>query len=318
MRSLCLGIGIPIILMLWVLKTTPDEMLPTTPSTSTNTEPSTSENHPSHQITVLYNDETCIMDLEAYLVGVVLAEMPASFHLEALKAQAVAARTYTVKQAFLNGRHGIGVICTDFACCQAYIDPESYISRGGQEKAVEQVSLAVKSTAGEVVVYNKELIAATYFSCAGGITEDAESVWGYDIPYLQPVISPGEENAPVFYDSKSFTAEELQLALGTRFQGPAQMWFSDVTYTAGGGVDTMVIGNTSYRGTTLRKLLNLRSTIFTVVVEKDIITFYTRGFGHRVGMSQYGANAMALANHSYRDILMHYYSGTEIVQYFDS
>lgn len=320
LRSFCLGIFVPLLLLVLVFNTSREGSSLTNPSTEAKDEqpPSTSRPQDEWMITVLYEDEQVVMNIESYLVGVVLAEMPASFHVEALKAQAVAARTYTYKQMQEGKRHGKEMICTDYACCQAYIHPEDYLSRGGTQSAVDLVSGAVRDTKGEAIVYQGDLITATYFSCAGGITEDAAAVWGADVPYLQSVISPGEEHAPVFSDSKSFTAQELQLALGTFLKGKPEAWFSNVTYTAGGGVDTMMIGGIPYKGTTLRTLLNLRSTIFTVSVENGMITFYTRGFGHRVGMSQYGANAMASANKSYREILTYYYTGTEIVQYFEN
>jgi stage II sporulation protein D len=318
-RALCLGVILPMVVLVAVVKTPIKEPVPTAPSTPGATMPTAPTTRPDshYQIGVIFGGERKLMDIEAYLIGVVLAEMPALFQLDALKAQAVAARTYTIRRSGENNRHGDETICTDPSCCQAYIDPVEYIASGGTQNAVDRVSQAVASTAGEVLVYEGNLITATYFSCAGGITEAAAAVWGQDVPYLQPVISPGEENAPVFTDSKSFTIEEFEAAIGMHLYGDPDSWFTQVTYTAGGGVETMLIGNIPYRGTTIRSLLGLRSTIFFVSVEDGIITFHTRGFGHRVGMSQYGANAMALAGRDYQQILQYYYQGTEIVQYFD-
>ena len=250
------------------------------------------------------------LELEAYLLGVVLAEMPAGFAEGALRAQAVAARTYTVKHC-LSGRHGPNTLCADASCCQAYIDPEEYIRRGGSAAGVRRVEQAVTDTAGQVLIYGGQLIDATYFSCAGGQTEDAAAVWGQDVP------SPGEEQAAFYTDSKTFTGQGLQQALAIRLTGPVSSWFSDVTFTDGGGVDRITIGGVAYRGTTLRTLLGLRSTAFSVSCTADTVTFHTRGYGHRVGMSQYGANAMALAGSDYRQILAHYYQGVEIVQYWE-
>ena len=250
-----------------------------------------------------------------HVVGVVLAEMPASFEPEALRAQAIAARTYAFKQCLDSLSHGENTICTDHSCCQAFIDPRDYISGGGNWNAVQRVKDAVEDTAGMVLIYGKELIMATYFSCAGGVTEDAAAVWGQDVPYLQSVTSPGEEDTVFFADSKTYTAEQLQAALGVRLKGPVGKWFGDVTFTEGGGVDTIVIGGVVYRGTTLRNLLGLRSTAFSVSVADDVVTFHTRGYGHRVGMSQHGANAMAKAGKTHGEILCHYYQGTEIVHY---
>lgn len=250
------------------------------------------------------------MDLDTYLVGVVLAEMPASFELEALKAQAVVARTYTLKCVGA-GKHDGGV-CTDYTCCQAYVAEENY---GGNEESLEKVRSAVLATSGQVLTYQGNLIEATYFSCSGGMTEDAVAVWGTDYPYLRSVESPGEENAAHYTDTVTFTAEEFQTALGQELSGSPSGWFGFTTYTAGGGVNTMRIGGVDYKGTELRTLLGLRSTVFSISVDGQNIAITTKGFGHRVGMSQYGADAMAVAGSNYEQILTYYYSGTALAVY---
>lgn len=252
------------------------------------------------------------MDLEDYLVGVVLAEMPASFETEALKAQAVVARTYTLKCAEAGGKHGDGIVCTDYTCCQAYIREENYT--GGMDD-LDKVRDAVYDTAGEVITYEGNLIEATYFSCSGGITEDAVAVWGTDYPYLRSVESPGEEAAAHFTDSVYFTAEEFQLRLGRELKGSPKSWLGFTTYTAGGGVNTIRIGGEDYKGTDIRMKLGLRSTVFTMKADTEGITVETKGYGHRVGMSQYGADAMAVRGSGYREILAHYYQGTSVVPY---
>ena len=317
-RIICIGVLLPVILC-WVVintvaKQDPDVPQDTLPQTVPPTQPSNQPN--TFHLTLLYGNQQISMELEEYLVGVVLAEMPSSFETEALKAQAVAARTYAIKQCTRDSRHGNNTICADHTCCQAYMDPQDYISGGGSQSSVERVRHVVQETAGEALMYGKELIVATYFSCSGGVTEDAVAVWGQDFPYLQSVQSPGEEDAVFFTDSKTFSAEEFQKALGIRLKGSVGSWFTDVTFTNGGGVETMTIGGVQYRGTTLRTLLELRSTSFTVSVYDDTITFHTSGYGHRVGMSQYGANAMAKQGKTYQEILQHYYTGASVVQYF--
>lgn len=254
------------------------------------------------------------LDLEEYLVGVVLAEMPTSFGEEALKAQAVVARTYTIRAKEGKGKHDDGDICGDSACCQAYLAPIDY---GGTEDALLKVRNAVVSTAGQVLTYDGKLIEATYFSCSGGATEDAVAVWGTEVPYLQSVESPGEEKATYYTDSIIFPVQEFADKLGVTLKGNAASWFGKVTYTAGGGVDTMVIGGIEFKGTQLRKLLGLRSTAFTLQATEDTVTVNTRGYGHRVGMSQYGADAMAALGSTYEEILAHYYQGTELTNWFD-
>ena len=264
-------------------------------------------------ISVLMADGTTqVMDLEEYLVGVVMGEMPASFEMEALKAQAVVARTYTLKCAGAGVKHGENTMCTDFSCCQAYVSPDGY---GGSAEDYEKISQAVADTAGQVLTYNGNLIEATYFSCSGGVTEDAVAVWGTDYPYLRSVESPGEESATYYTDEVFFTAEEFQDRLGRELSGSPGSWLGYTTYTAGDGVNTMRIGGVDYKGTEVRSLLGLRSTAFTMRAENGGITVATKGYGHRVGMSQYGADAMALRGCDYEEILTHYYQGTTLTVY---
>ncbi len=255
------------------------------------------------------NGKTQEMDMEDYLVGVVLAEMPVSFELEALKAQAVAARTYTRKAWETGGKHGDGSVCRESGCCQAYLPEDAYLEQGGTQEALDKVRRAVALTSGQVLTYQGELIEATYFSCSGGSTEDAAAVWGTDFPYLRSVESPGEESAAHYTDTVTFTPQQFQNALGTELTGYPKSWFGTATYTAGGGVATMTIGGEAYSGTELRSLLGLASTNFTITPGANLI-ITTYGYGHRVGMSQYGADAMAVTGSTYDEILSHYYPGT--------
>lgn len=254
------------------------------------------------------------MELEDYVCRVVLGEMPASFEVDALKAQAVAARTYTLRCVLGGSKHDDSAVCTSYQCCQAYCEPEGYIRSGGSFHNVEKVFDAVRQTAGEVLYYNDKLIMATYFSSAGNATEDAKAVWGNAFPYLTAVSSP--EGDDVYNGkTKTFTADEFQDLLGVTLKGKPASWFGAVTYTVGGGVDQIRIGSKVYKGTQVRSLLGLRSTDFTVTTTDNSVTFTTNGYGHRVGMSQYGADAMAAAGSDYRDILSHYYTGAQLGQY---
>ena len=252
-------------------------------------------------------------NMEEYLVCVVLAEMPAVFDTESLKAQSVAARTYARKAWITGGKHGDGSVCGEPGCCQAYLEPERYCEKGGTEAAVEKVREAVYATAGECLEYEGELIEATYFSCSGGRTEDALEVWGSDYPYLQSVDSPGEETAERFADTVTFSLEQFAAALDLDTPEEPESWITEAEYTQGGGVKGMTIGGKRFEGTRLRSLLGLRSTAFEWEISEDRIVITTRGYGHRVGMSQYGAEAMALEGCTYREILPHYYPGTELV-----
>ena len=261
---------------------------------------------------VLHGEEIHEMELEDYLLGVLLQEMPASFEQEAKKAQAVVARTYALRTHEKAVKHDRGAVCTDHTCCQAYIDPETYIANGGSREAVDAAEKAIVDTCDLVLMYDGKLIDATYFSCSGGRTEDAAAVWGADVPYLQSVESPGEEGVSYYTDTVYFTSREFAQALDASLEGLPATWFGEISRTEGGGVATMEIGGAVYTGTDLRQKLGLRSTAFYITAVADTVTITTKGYGHRVGMSQYGADAMAMAGKDYKAILLHYYTGAEL------
>lgn len=259
------------------------------------------------EIAVLMQDGSVVWQaLEEYVLCVVLQEMPASFETEALKAQAVAARTYALR----GDNHKEASVCTDYTCCQAYRKPEDFT---GNAEDLAKIKSAVEETVGQVLLYNGALIDAVYFSCSGGYTEDAAAVWGTDIPYLQSVPSPGEENAEYYTDTVRFTANEFSNLFGGLGGYPAT-WIGNISYTAGGGVATIWIGGAEYSGTRVRELLGLRSTVFRITAVGDTVTVTTKGYGHRVGMSQYGADAMAVKGATYAQILAHYYPGTVLAR----
>ena len=265
-------------------------------------------------ICVVIGGQSCQLELEEYITGVVLAEMPASFESEALKAQAVVARTYALKRSVTGGKHPDHGVCTDPGCCQAYTAPAEYVLEN-DAALLEKVTNAVHDTSGQVLTYEDALIEATYFSCSGGRTEDALAVWGQEIPYLISVESPGEERAKHYIDTVSFSTDEFRTLLGLERSDYEDQWIGPITYTAGGGVATIDLCGKEYTGTELRQKLGLRSTAFTVTVVGNTVTITTKGFGHRVGMSQYGAEAMAVSGESYEMILAHYYPGTELEQW---
>lgn len=264
-------------------------------------------------VSVLMDSGTVqVMELESYLLGVLLGEVPASFEMEALKAQAVVARTYTLYCAIAGDRHVGAAVCTDSTCCQSYYSEADYIAAGGLQWEVDKIRTAIAETKDQVLTYEGNLIMATYFSCSGGRTEDAVAVWGAELPYLQSVESPGEEQAQVFTNTVYYTSEEFAALLGRTLAGEPASWIGSATYTNGGGVAMMTVAGRSYTGTELRKLLSLNSTAFTMTADSGGIYITTTGKGHRVGMSQYGADAMAAMGSSYTQILMHYYQGTRI------
>lgn len=270
------------------------------------------------QISVQFDDGVREIPLRDYLTGVLCAEMPASFAQEALRAQAVAARTFALKQQQA-GKHGEAAVCTNSACCQGHLTETEYLSRVGADGAAYYARLraAVDDTAGLVVTYADSLIDATFFSCSGGRTESAMAVWGGDVPYLQAVESPGEEDALQYSDVTEITAEEFIAtlrALRPELVLPEERadWIGTQSETDGGGVAELQIGNCVFTGKELRSAFSLRSTRFTVTVSGETVRFATQGYGHRVGLSQYGANARAQEGAGFAEILQYYYVGTEI------
>ncbi len=263
-------------------------------------------------IRVLMDENVLEMQLDDYVTCVVLGEMPASFELEALKAQAVAVRTYTLRCIMRGNKHQNAHICTDASCCQAFVPLDD---ASGNMEGVEKVKKAVSDTAGEVITYHGNLIDATYFSCSGGKTEDAVAVWGADVPYLQSVDSPGEENASSFESQQIFSVQTFKSKLGLPDNLLVSQNSIHIVHTVGGGVDSLIVSGYAFSGVKVRSLLSLPSTNFTITVNNESIIVDTKGHGHRVGMSQYGAEAMAVEGNEYGEILAHYYVGTTLEKY---
>ena len=274
-------------------------------------------------ITVLRDGEAVQMELDTYLTRVVLSELPASFEPEAMQAQAVAARTFACRQQ-LRGKHPDADVCTESACCQACLSEEQLHARLGDgfEAAWDKASAAVQATEDEVLTYDGALIEATYFSCSGGTTEAAAAVWGSDVPYLQSVSSPGEQDAARYQSTATLSPQAFAAAIRTLDEGlrlsddPAD-WVQGITRTDGGGVDTACIGGRTFTGTQLRRAFGLNSTKFTLQYRSGAFIFDVLGYGHRVGMSQYGAEAIARLGFDYRAILRYYYRGAELTQMDD-
>jgi len=270
---------------------------------------------------VLDNGTVREMDLGTYLAGVVRAEMPASFEPEALKAQAVAARTYTLYQLLGGGRHGeTADICTDPACCQAWLGEEqAQINWGAQaEEYGTKIRRAVAETDGQAVLYEGEPILAAFHSSSPGRTRTADTVWQTALPYLQPVESPETgERIPNYYSRAEFTAEELRAAVLAAYpeadlSGSPETWLKDAQRDSAGNVETLRVGGVAVKGSRLRSLLGLRSACFTWEAGETGFVFFVTGYGHGVGLSQYGADRMAAGGADYREILTHYYTGVTV------
>ena len=261
------------------------------------------------------------MNLGEYLTGVVRGEMPAAFEIEALKAQAVAARTYTRYMLLSGGKHGGKAdICTDSNCCQAYVSVEQARKNWGNmfDAYEEKISGAVASTDGEVI---GSPILAVFHSSSAGLTRTAEAVWSGGQPYLQPVLSPEDESVPNYYSRSEFTVSQLRQKLLSAFpradlSGAVSGWLSDVERDEAGSILTVSVGGIRVQGSKVRMALGLRSACFTWEQEDGKMIFYVTGFGHGVGLSQYGANQMAKDGASWREILTHYYTGVTLDGYF--
>ena len=270
---------------------------------------------------VLAGDAVEEMTLGEYLVGVVRAEMPASFEPEALKAQAVAARTYTLYKMQTGGNHGdTADICTDSTCCQAYISEENARNNWGENADAyeEKIETAVRETDGETILYGGVPILAVFHSCSAGQTRSSGQVWVSDLPYLQAVSSPEPaDSIPNYYSRVEFTAEEFREKVLTSYpeadlSGDISGWLQNAVTDTAGSVESVDVGGVSMKGSTLRSVLGLRSACFVWEAADGKLVFFVTGYGHGVGMSQYGANAMAKEGSSFRDILTWYYTGAQV------
>ena len=262
------------------------------------------------------------MTLRDYLVGVVRGEMPASFEMEALKAQAAAERTYVYYQ-LAQGRkdaHPDADFCTDHTCCSAYLSETAAKEKWAADFAPwnTRVVQAVADTDGLVALYDGEPILAVFHSSSAGKTAAAGDVWSGDLPYLTSVSSPeSAENVPNYYSTVTFSAEEAgQLLLAAhpelKLAGTPDKWFGDVTENGSGRVETVRIGGADIEGTEVRRIFSLRSACFTVAADAEGVTFRVTGYGHGVGMSQYGANQLAREGKTWQEILEWYYTGVTI------
>ena len=261
------------------------------------------------------------LTLADYLWRVVAAEMPASFEREALRAQAVTARTYTLYQMGIgtNPNHPEADMCTDIACCQAYLDPDQAAANWGDGASAyaAKITDAVSSTDGQAIFYEGALIDAVFFSSAAGRTLDAVEVWGGSVPYLTGVESPEGEEVPNYHTTVAVSLEDFRETFLAQYpqadlSGDPSGWFQSLRPTSSGGVNTVEVGGVVVKGSELRSLFGLRSAHFTVTAGADGVAFSVTGYGHGVGMSQYGANAMARAGASWQEILEHYYTGVTI------
>ena len=280
-----------------------------------------SENDASVPVLLQDGDAVKNLTMDAYLVGVVAAEMPASFELEALKAQAVAARTYTLYcKQFCADKHADADVCSDPACCKAYADDSALRARWGTDydAYIAKIKQAVAETDGEYLVYEGAPILAVFHSSSNGYTEDSGNVWETSLPYLQSVKSPEtSEEVPGYVTNVTVSLDDFKSTILNQypeatFEGEPANWIGAQVTDASGRLASVTIGTVALSGTTLRSLFTLRSASIEITANADSIVFTTTGYGHGVGMSQYGANTMAAQGQTYAEILQWYYTGASI------
>lgn len=268
-------------------------------------------------------DKTVTLTMEDYLVGVVAAEVPASFEPEALKAQAIVARTYTLRK-INGGATGPGgtAICDNYAYCQAYMDDEQLREKWGDAftENYQKVKTAVTDTTGKVVLYEGELALTPYHSTCGGKTASAAEVWGTAYPYLVSVDCRWDTDAARYKEDFTFALADMPELLGENGVATVSLTSAQrqrevpkiLDKTASGRVSHLSYGGMELEGTAFRSKLGINSTNFTFDVDGGTLIVHTRGYGHGVGLCQYGANGMAKEGKTAAEIIAYYYKGVEI------
>ena len=327
LAGLLAGVLLFVLPLLWATPPAEGEnpqVLPASPVPAVDSpQPSTvpvGEKDSNDTVRVLLADGTVEEQTMAdYLWRVTAAEMPASFEPQALAAQAVCARTYTRWKASHGGGHEGADVCTDSSCCQAYITPEQAAENWGTlaEEYSAKIAAAVATTDGMVATYEGAPIQAVFFSSAAGRTVGAVEAWGNSVDYLVGVESPEGEEVPNYHSQVVLTAEEVRTAAlaqypGADLSGDPSGWFSQPVENSAGGVASVDLGGVTLTGSEVRTLFGLRSASFSVSWDGEAFTFDVTGYGHGVGMSQYGANAMAREGSDFEEILTWYYTGTEV------
>lgn len=259
-----------------------------------------------------------------YVIGAVMAEMPSGYHIEALKAQAVAAFTYALRQQQNEDISPTESLCgadfsNDSAHYQAYFSKNQAKEKFGStyDDAYSKISEAVNSVYGQYLEYQNEPIAAAYHSISNGITESAKTVWGEDISYLKPKTSEYDTTSPDYEYTVSFTPDELKNKFceydsTITFSDNPEEWIAVESVSDSGTVTAVKVGSATLTGTQFRAALTLRSACFSVAFLDNTFSITTKGYGHGVGLSQYGANGMAFSGYTYDQILKFYYDGVEI------
>lgn len=265
---------------------------------------------PTFKVKNIQTEEITEMSANDYIFSVVAAEMPALYETEALKAQAVAAYTFALYRANENKEKDYD-ITTDSKTDQAFVSREAIREKWG-EKADEyeaKIRDAIKAVENQKITYNGQIILSSYTAISAGKTESSEIVWGTALDYLVPVQSMGDLLCPDYLSSASFSVEEIKekLCAPNNIESEYTTWFASPQISESGTVISMDFGGTSLSGAAIRDALGLKSASFEVSFSENVFYFSVRGYGHLCGMSQYGANYMAMQGSSYKEILTWYY-----------
>lgn len=273
-------------------------------------------NFSSNSIVRVYRNQTGKIErvpIEEYVVGVLAGEVPVSFENDALKAQAVASRSYVMYQMQRNKNKDYDVV--DTVSNQVYLDYEDMKERWKEDyiNNVNKIKTAVIETAGEYLEYDGKVVEAMFFSTSTGMTENSEDVFSSEVPYLRSVVSTWDEISPAYTDSKKFSKDEFYNLLDLDYKEKLNVEVTNSTST--GRIKEIKINNKIFTGKDVSSKLKLRSNFFTIDEYDDCIMVSTKGYGHGVGLSQYGAQGMALDGYKYDEILKYYYSGVEIKKF---
>lgn len=285
--------------------------------------PDEAKSEPYETISVYVKAEDSVreMNMSQYLKEVVAAEMPAEFEKEALKAQAIASRTYLVNRIKANNAqakelHKGAQICTDPTHCNAWLSEEDRKKSWDVSKADEyfkKISDAVEETGGMIITYDSEPISAVFHSTSSGFTENAKDVWGGDVPYLVSVESKGDSSSPKYRSELVLSADEFWQKAEENISGADRnLGIGNIERSSAGGIKAIEIGGVRIKGSLFRSIYGLRSTNVALSEENGTVHLEVTGFGHGAGMSQYGANYLASQGMSCEEILKTYYTGVEI------
>ncbi len=299
----------------------PDDTVSTVPPTTSATTPDTTK---TAVFRILSGDTVTELEEREFLIRTLAYEMTPAYHEEALKAQAVAAYTYHARRRTMaREKPDKALGGADFAAVDARF-PADYSAEALREKwgdkfteNYEKITAAVDAVIGKTITHNGALIDACYFAISSGSTEDAATLWGSDISYLRAVPSPGDRLAPDYQTTVTLSPDELRQKLaavdGVTLGDDPAAWFGDATVSASSTVTAIPVGGKTLKGSELRTALGLRSACFTHEYRDGKFVFTVRGYGHGVGMSQYGADYLARQGYSFEEILQYYYTGVTVV-----